>query len=198
VQRELVLELVSTGRHVDFDGVDVLQSPQWATAWVSSVSGLLPAGVASVQVGEDLRRQMVQLRWVVRSLFACAVRPGPPSPVDAHRLLSFEQALARLNAMAGRLAVRPRLHWVVESADPPRIELDPLSQEPTVQLEAALARASMCFLSGPLRAQLRACTAPRCVRYFVRSHGRQRWCCVSCGNRARAARHYRRHGPARV
>src|SRR5699024_9072951 len=141
---------------------------------------------------------MVQLRWVVRSLFACAVRPGPPSPVDAHRLLSFEQALARLNAMAGRLAVRTRLHWVVESADPPRIELDPMSQEPTVQLEAALARASMCFLSVPLRAQLRACTAPRCVHYSVRSHRRRRLCYSSCGNRARAARHYRRHGTARV
>src|SRR5699024_12399339 len=124
---------------------------------------------------------MVQWRWVVRSLFACAVRPGPPSPVDAHRLLSFEQALARLNAMAGRLAVRPRVHWVVESADPPRIELDPLSQELTVQLEAALARASMCFLSGPLGAQLRVGLATPGVRDFVRCHGRRWWCWVYCG-----------------
>ncbi|WP_433213714.1 CGNR zinc finger domain-containing protein [Microtetraspora malaysiensis] len=30
------------------------------------------------------------------------------------------------------------------------------------------------------------------MRYFVKSHGRQEWCKPSCGNRARAARHYRR------
>ncbi|MFI7230667.1 CGNR zinc finger domain-containing protein [Nonomuraea angiospora] len=40
---------------------------------------------------------------------------------------------------------------------------------------------------------MRACNAPRCVRYFVKSHGRQEWCKPSCGNRARAARHYQRH-----
>lgn len=196
MKRELALELVSTVRHADFEGVDVLQSPQWATAWVRSVAVLLPRQAARAEVDEDLRGRMVALRWAVRSLFARAVRPGPPSPVDAHRLLPFEQALERLNATAARLAVRPRMHWVQDQGSP-RVELDPTSCEPAVQLEAALARAGMCFLSGPLRAHLRACTAPRCVRYFVRSHGRQQWCCASCGNRARAARHYERHGSSR-
>ncbi|MFI9597778.1 CGNR zinc finger domain-containing protein [Nonomuraea sp. NPDC052265] len=55
------------------------------------------------------------------------------------------------------------------------------------------ARAAIDFLSGPQREHLRACNAPRCVRYFVKSHGRQEWCKPSCGNRARAARHYQRH-----
>lgn len=198
MKRELALELAGTVRHADFDGADVLETSQWATAWVSSVSVLLPRGAAQTEVDEALRMRMVGLRRAVRSLFACAVRPAPPSPVDAHRLLPFEQALELLNATAARLAVRPRMHWTQEDQDPPRIELDPASCEPQVQLEAALARAGMCFLSGPLRGHLRACTAPRCVRYFVRSHGRQQWCCTSCGNRARAARHYERHGPTRV
>ncbi|MEV3984529.1 CGNR zinc finger domain-containing protein [Nonomuraea sp. NPDC049758] len=61
------------------------------------------------------------------------------------------------------------------------------------KLIAALARAAIEFLSGPQRERLRACNAPRCVRYFVKSHGRQEWCKPSCGNRARAARHYQRH-----
>src|SRR6266851_2221676 len=38
--------------------------------------------------------------------------------------------------------------------------------------------------------QLRACHAPGCVLYFVKSHPRREWCSVACGNRARAARHY--------
>jgi len=42
--------------------------------------------------------------------------------------------------------------------------------------------------AGPLR----ACLAPGCVLYFVRQHPRRAWCSIGCGNRARAARHYRR------
>ncbi|MFF1926514.1 CGNR zinc finger domain-containing protein [Streptomyces sp. NPDC058221] len=60
-------------------------------------------------------------------------------------------------------------------------------------LPAALARAVIGFLSGPDRTALRACRAPRCVRYFVKEHPRQEWCKPSCGNRARVARHHERH-----
>ncbi|HEY5833083.1 MAG TPA: CGNR zinc finger domain-containing protein [Streptomyces sp.] len=41
----------------------------------------------------------------------------------------------------------------------------------------------------PERDLLRACPAPRCVRYFVKQHPRREWCRPSCGNRARVARH---------
>ncbi|MFJ5549426.1 ABATE domain-containing protein [Streptomyces sp. NPDC093225] len=57
---------------------------------------------------------------------------------------------------------------------------------------AELARAAIAFLSGPRSGQLRSCQAPRCVRYFLQSHGRQAWCKPSCGNRARVARHAER------
>jgi predicted RNA-binding Zn ribbon-like protein len=40
---------------------------------------------------------------------------------------------------------------------------------------------------------LRACYAPGCVLYFVQDHPRREWCSTACGNRVRAARHYRRH-----
>jgi predicted RNA-binding Zn ribbon-like protein len=58
---------------------------------------------------------------------------------------------------------------------------------------AALARDAIRLLAGPLRMDLRACGAPGCVKFFVRDHPRREWCCDHCGNRARAARHYRRH-----
>ncbi len=40
--------------------------------------------------------------------------------------------------------------------------------------------------------RLQACGAPGCVLFFVRNHPRQEWCSTTCGNRVRAARHYRR------
>ena len=65
-----------------------------------------------------------------------------------------------------------------------------------LRLTAGLARAAIEFLASPARERLRACPAPRCVRYFVKDHPRQEWCKPSCGNRARVARHYQRHTTA--
>ncbi|WP_328498260.1 CGNR zinc finger domain-containing protein [Streptomyces sp. NBC_00414] len=71
-----------------------------------------------------------------------------------------------------------------------------VSPEPVgegADLVAALARAAIAFLASPDRQRLRACHAPRCVRYFLKDHPRQEWCTRSCGNRARVARHHERH-----
>jgi predicted RNA-binding Zn ribbon-like protein len=56
---------------------------------------------------------------------------------------------------------------------------------------AALAEEGAALVVDPDR-PLGACHAPGCVLYFVRDHPRREWCSVACGNRARAARHYRR------
>jgi predicted RNA-binding Zn ribbon-like protein len=55
---------------------------------------------------------------------------------------------------------------------------------------ARVAQESIALLGGPEAAKLRACYAPGCVLYFVKTHPRREWCSVTCGNRARAARHY--------
>ncbi len=57
---------------------------------------------------------------------------------------------------------------------------------------AAIARDAISLLAGPRRAQLRACQGPGCIQFFVKDHPRREWCSAGCGNRARAARHYRR------
>ena len=49
--------------------------------------------------------------------------------------------------------------------------------------------------TGTAADELRACQAPRCVRYF-RKHRRQEWCKPSCANRARVARFAERHQAA--
>ncbi|WP_125778419.1 CGNR zinc finger domain-containing protein [Antribacter gilvus] len=43
------------------------------------------------------------------------------------------------------------------------------------------------------RPRLGACHGPGCVLYFERVPARREWCSAGCGNRARVARHYRKH-----
>ncbi|MEO3798243.1 CGNR zinc finger domain-containing protein [Nonomuraea sp. B10E15] len=198
MERWPALELASTIRHDGSGGVaDDLATPQSTARWIHQQAELLAellAGhvdVAALTVDEKLGSEIVELRRAVRALFAQAVSPAPPSRADAHRLMPVEQALAHLNAAAAREAIAPQLDWPADS--PPRAGVLSDESDANVRLIAALARAAIDFLSGPQREQLRACNAPRCVRYFVKSHGRQEWCKPSCGNRARAARHYQRH-----
>lgn len=199
------MELASTIRH-DGDGgvLDDLDTVEGAARWIRSRTGLpgtlAPAGegvgakgpedAAEFVVDEEFRGAVIGLRRAVRALFARVVSPAPPSPADAHRLMPADEALALLNAAAAREPVAPQLHWPAEG--PPTAGLLSAEGDPRVRLVAALARDAVDFLSGPQRERLRACHAPRCVRYFVRSHGRQEWCKPSCGNRARVARHYER------
>jgi predicted RNA-binding Zn ribbon-like protein len=58
---------------------------------------------------------------------------------------------------------------------------------------AAIARDAIDLIgTGARRATLRACDGPGCVQFFVKDHPRREWCGPACGNRARAARHYRK------
>ncbi|MGW8486544.1 CGNR zinc finger domain-containing protein [Streptomyces sp. NPDC055886] len=190
-----VMELASTIRH-DGDGgvLDDLDTVRGARRWLQRRPGILATATATATgdlvLDEELREAVVDVRRAVRALFARVVSPAPPSPADAHRLLPVDEAMRLLNAAAAREPVAPQLHWPAEG--PPTAGLLSTEGDPGVRLVAALARDAVDFLSGPQREHLRACHAPRCVRYFIRSHGRQEWCKPSCGNRARVARHYER------
>ncbi|CAM5656084.1 hypothetical protein GCM10010253_47120 [Streptomyces badius] len=186
-----VMELAGTIRH-DGDGgvLDDLDTVRGVHRWLQQQPGLLAVAPGDLVVDEGLRDAVVGVRRAVRALFARVVSPAPPSPADAHRLLPLDEALRLLNAAAAREPVAPQLHWPAEG--PPTSGLLSAEDDPGVRLVAALARDAVDFLSGPQRERLRACHAPRCVRYFIKSHGRQEWCKPSCGNRARVARHYER------
>ncbi|MFD4690861.1 CGNR zinc finger domain-containing protein [Streptomyces sp. NPDC058463] len=193
MERWLALELASTIRHDGDGGVtDDLATVRETALWIRSQDELLggPVRPGELVVDENLRLAVVELRRAVRALFARVVSPAPPSPADAHRLMPADRAIAHLNTVAAREPVAPQLDWPLEGA--PAARLLSAEDDPSVRLVSQLARAAIDFLSGPRHVELRACTAPRCVRYFVKSHGRQEWCKPSCGNRARAARHYRR------
>ncbi|MER5892917.1 ABATE domain-containing protein [Streptomyces sp. NPDC001876] len=193
MERWLALELASTIRHDGDGGVtDDLATVRETALWIRRQGELLggPAPSGELVVDETLRLAVIELRQGVRALFARVVSPAPPSPADAHRLMPADRAVAHLNAVAAREPVTPQLDWPLEGD--PAIRLLSAQDDLSIRLMAQLARAAIDFLSGPRRVELRACTAPRCVRYFVKSHGRQEWCKPSCGNRARAARHYKR------
>ncbi|GAA4875096.1 CGNR zinc finger domain-containing protein [Kitasatospora terrestris] len=188
-ERVLALELASTVRHDGHGGVaDDLTTPAELDGWVRDRADALDAG--GFTADEAALAEVRALREAVRALFARAVSPAPPSPADAHRLLPLDRALERINTAAARRPVAPRLEWA-EQAPPALVQLG-AAADPLTRVTAALARATAEFLAGPGREQLRACTAPRCVRYFLKGHGRQEYCKPSCSNRARVARHYRR------
>jgi predicted RNA-binding Zn ribbon-like protein len=61
---------------------------------------------------------------------------------------------------------------------------------------AGVATEAVDLFGGTDADKLRACQAPGCVLYFVKTHPRREWCSIACGNRARAARHYHRRRQA--
>ncbi|MCX5599390.1 ABATE domain-containing protein [Streptomyces phaeochromogenes] len=183
----LALDLALTIRHDGHGGVaDDLATAEGLTAWVRE----RPETSAHGFEADDTDLAAVRdVRAAVRALFARAVLPGEPSPADAARLMPVRDAVERLNTRAALTPTVPVLSWT-EGADPA------VCQEPAhgdAELTATLARAAIAFLASPDRQRLRACHAPRCVRYFLKDHPRQEWCKPSCGNRARVARHHERH-----
>lgn len=195
MERWLALELAGTIRHDGDGGVaDDLEDSPGLTAWVRDRRQLLDPGIAAggFTADERARLEVVNVRAAVRALFARTVSPAQPSRADAHSLLPADEALAELNRIAARVPVIVALAW--EAGAMPRTRMTgPASGAGVDLLVAALARNAIAFLADPDGRRLAACTAPRCVRYFLKDHGRQEYCKPSCSNRARAARHYQRH-----
>ncbi|MDX3452249.1 ABATE domain-containing protein [Streptomyces sp. ME02-8801-2C] len=185
----LALDLVLTVRH-DGDGgiADDLGDTAGLNTWVRAHRDMVP-GAAGFVADEATLSAVRELRAAVRTLFARAVRPGEPSPADAARLLPLAEALRLLNAAAARTPTVPVLDWADDAE--PVVRHEGVRGE--VEIVAVLAQAAVAFLAGADRERLRACHAPRCVRYFLKEHPRQEWCKPACGNRARVARHHERH-----
>ncbi|GIG63971.1 CGNR zinc finger domain-containing protein [Phytomonospora endophytica] len=180
IKKDPVLELTLTIRHDGDGGVaDDLADVAGLRAWLTGNVAILGTGH---RADEPLRLRVVAIRRAVRALFAHAVRPGPASTADRDDLMPLREAVAAVNATARLMPVVPAL-----ADDGHTATSSPVDERP---IDAFLAHEAIAFLDGPKRALLRACTAPRCVRYFLKTHNRQQWCKTSCGNRARVARHY--------
>jgi predicted RNA-binding Zn ribbon-like protein len=192
----LAFQLAATIRHDGRGGVaDALDSAAGVEAWIQRNSALVtelvgrPLDPAEVVMDDAARARILDVRRAVRSLFARAVSPAPPSRADADRLLEPAVAVDVLNKAADGLG-RPHLEWP-ESGEPATRWSD-RSEDPISLLIAALGRSGIDFLTGPDRQRLRACPAARCVKYFLQDDPRQTWCSPSCGNRERVNRYYQR------
>lgn len=182
----------------DRDGVhDSLARQDEALAWLravrprlarlpSAVDGWLrcfqPEGLADAV--DALRR----LRDALRRLAAEAT--GDPRAAAASAIGTREAALA---VLAGSCAAAPlwsALSWPARE-EPARVVRTRATAGRAVV--AAFAEQGVGLFADDPRAQLRACLAPGCVLYFAKDHPRREWCSAGCGNRARVARHYRRH-----
>lgn len=72
------------------------------------------------------------------------------------------------------------------------------ARKPSDLALGAAARSAIRVLTDPAElARLRRCANPNCSMLFVNGDARRQWCTPNiCGNRARVARHYRRHRTA--
>ena len=125
----------------------------------------------------DCLKQIRRLRDAIRGLLIGSAQGAEPS----------SEAVAVINAAYRRAPVTPQLE-VAGERGLRTIELGE-ERDPLAELHAKVARSAIDVLTGPEAERLRVCHAPSCGMVFL---GARRWCCTACGNRARAARHYRR------
>lgn len=190
MRRWLALELAGTIRHDGTGGVaDDLTTAADLSAWIETRRDLLGYD-ARFPVDERALDAVLHVRTAVRALLARTVAPAPPSRADANRLPTAADALTTLNRAAARVPATLSLDW--PAGQQPSLRFADETADPIDQLTSILARESMVFLTDADSGRLAACNAPRCVRYFLKEHGRQEYCKPSCSNRARAARHYQR------
>jgi predicted RNA-binding Zn ribbon-like protein len=152
--------------------------------WLAAVDHRYAADAVGDPSPDELAEAKL-LRDALRRLAAFLTddaRPAAQSPIE-----SVDEAVAAVNRAAGHL---PQTQLVIHGGQLRGERPAPAS--PTRVALAELARESIDVLTGPSATNLRACHAPRCLLYFVRSQPRREWCSEACGNRARAARHYRR------
>ncbi|GAA3918739.1 ABATE domain-containing protein [Amorphoplanes auranticolor] len=181
----VAVRLMATIR-ADTDGVhDDLAEPPDLDEWLDAI-GVDRHGVAATS-DEFLRARA--LRDAVRRLAALVTGDERPAAVSAGP--DVVQAIKTVNAAVRELPA-PRLVLHGESLA--------LTDGPTastvITALAEVAAGAQQLLAG--ESTLRACCAPGCVLYFARTHPRREWCSVACGNRARAARHYRTVRSARA
>jgi predicted RNA-binding Zn ribbon-like protein len=164
-------------------------------SWLSA-AGLPAAGgghrnAPSVR-GDDLD-QFRTLRTALRTLAAAATDDDRRRAVEAVPRMRLNAAAATLNAAAAVAPVTALLHlpeWRQGWMSPPG------TRAATAAL-GQVARGAVHIFATTERELLRACHAPGCVLYFSKDHPRREWCSSTCGNRARVARHYKRHHSSR-
>ena len=168
----------------DTDGVhDDLMDGAALRDWVAIVYDQ-----GAQEIGDPSREELDEARLLRDSLRRLAAfRIDDPRPAAQSPIQDVDEAVAAVNRATTH---RPYPQLTVQHRQLQSTYSRHAS--PTRTALAELAHAAVDLLAGPRAADLRACHAPGCVLYFLKSHPRRAWCSEACGNRARAARHYQR------
>jgi predicted RNA-binding Zn ribbon-like protein len=158
---------------------DDLLVPSDLDAWLDAI-GVRGAGERATK---SQLAQALELRDAVRRLAAEVTHDTRDAAVSP--TTEIDEAVAAVNGSIAQLPT-PRLE--INNGQLERNSGD--GDSPISAALAHVAEQSSQLLTGEPATTLRACYAPGCVLYFVKSHPRREWCSIACGNRARAARHY--------
>jgi predicted RNA-binding Zn ribbon-like protein len=139
-------------------------------------------------LSEQDHLELRDLRDALRALAADVTQA--PAQFATTPVPSRQEAVQTVNRLGARAGIWPVLTWPAGGEPAGATGTNATAAEYAL---SSLARQGSELFTGPQRARLRACLAPGCDRYFIKDHPRREWCTRSCGNRARVARHYRRH-----
>jgi predicted RNA-binding Zn ribbon-like protein len=127
-------------------------------------------------------RRAIGLREALYRTFTAAAIHGEPSRAD---LSTINTALAQAMANAIVIWTGDGFTWSWRTATQ------------LARVTWPVARSAADLLTSRDSARVRICANDICGWLFVDTTGRRRWCEMrGCGNRAKAARYYRRHRPA--
>lgn len=183
----VALDFLNTRKYVKGRMTDLISTPEQLREWLDRV-GLHAYGI-DVEISPPAARLLFdeahRLRDAIRAAVEAQVRgePVPPHSLYAlNRVLEASRFTARLAHDGKRLTLIER-----DTAPAPLAALSPI----------ALAAATL--LVEVDRRRIRQCRSDRCVLWFLDTSksGRRRWCSMAtCGNRAKAARHYKKQKAA--
>lgn len=167
---------------------DSLATDAGIEAWVRAAFPTPDMTTADLQPSAQRLRE---LRNAMRRL--AAAQTGDPRAVATSGLTNLDQAVSTVNSAAAGAPHWHELRW--PDAGHPSRAVSTHAGAGAVRA-ARLAEQAIELFTSDQRLELRACLAPGCVLYFLKHHPRREWCSTTCGNRARAARHYQRHRTA--
>jgi predicted RNA-binding Zn ribbon-like protein len=136
-----------------------------------------------------------------RAWLAAAGIATAPAPETRHALVTTRQAIRDVLTARGTAAPLERLNQVLAhgrlrlSVGPPAIPGQTLEVDDPAWRPAVMAAANLLELLSQAPDRIRRCQHPACVLWFYDTtrDGTRRWCSMAtCGNRAKAHRHYDR------
>lgn len=188
-RRDLCIEFVNTVAWRGSTPAESLHNFAGVLAWLSSTKALPPAAVADLRKWSEAHPagaaavfdEIIEIRELVHRMLHALASATTSGHDDLRR---FNRALDDAAPRALLDRAEAGFGW--------RIDLKPNA----AAILAPVLWSATDILVGPASARLRACANDRCLWLFLddSKNGTRRWCSMqSCGNRAKAHRHYLRH-----